>query len=205
MLTIPQIMPMAGCSQELLYLLCQIIDQVYEPNHAEYRSPAHLARLRSIEVRLQNLEQRPSAVYTLEAADVQGTTPHELTATLFQLAAITYLLRVARGLDRNSPLVVDTLDRAFDTISLLNQVGLCERPWPLFVIGLEAYTENQRYAVSTIIDKALKWQPLGPMALVKRMIQDSWVSQDLRGNAPSCQLNVYENIISKSRVPPCFV
>jgi hypothetical protein len=74
----------------------------------------------------------------------------------------------------------------------------------LFVIGLDANTEEQRLAVLTVIDRALDLQPLGPMALANRMIRDAWVQQDLCESGQMDYLPLYGRVISRNRVPPCF-
>lgn len=196
--------PLAGCSQELLDLLCQVIDETYESDDPFFRSESHLRKLRSLEFRLRGLEQRVSGISNIDDGNVGSTEHKQQVAKLFQLATLIYLLRVAKGDDRASLAVVEVLNEAFSTMDLLQKSSFCERPWPLFVIGLEAATEEERRDVLNMIGKALDWQPLGAMALVKRMVQDAWVLQDLHQNAGRCQSEYYGEIISRNRVPPCF-
>ncbi|KAL7785832.1 fungal-specific transcription factor domain-containing protein [Trichoderma ceciliae] len=191
------IVPILGCSLELLDLLCQVIDAVYEPGDPEYQSELHLKTVRSLEIRLKYLDQRQSTVAPLD--DYEATQETKV-AELFRLAAIIYLLRMAKGEAENSKCVVQAIDEAS---VVLGQLEYCERPWPLFIIALEARTEDHRMNMLRVLEKSMERRPLGPMTLVNRMIPDAWTQQDLRGSSMD-PFSLYGMIISRHRVPPCF-
>ncbi|RFU74387.1 hypothetical protein TARUN_7862 [Trichoderma arundinaceum] len=191
------IVPILGCSLELLDLLCQAIDAVYEPGDDNYQSESHLKVLRSLEIRLKYLDQRQSTVAPLEDHEA---TQQVKVAELFRLASTIYLLRMAKGEPENSKGVVGVINQAFE---LLNQIEHCERPWPLFIIALEARTEEHRMRVLRVLKKSLERRPLGPLTLVNKMIPDAWTQQDLRESAMD-PFTLYGMIISRNRVPPCF-
>ncbi|TFB01675.1 hypothetical protein CCMA1212_006371 [Trichoderma ghanense] len=191
------IAPILGCSLELLDLLCQIIDAVYEPGDPDHQSESHLKLLRSLEIRLKYLQQRQSSVSPL---DSPGSTQETTTvAELYRLATIIYLLRMAKGEPENATCVLQVVEQAYEA---LNRLEYCERPWPLFVIALEARSEEHRRDMLRVLGKSLERRPLGPMALVNRMIPDAWTQQDLREGVDPFTL--YGMIISRHRVPPCF-
>jgi hypothetical protein len=192
-----KIVPILGCSLELLDLLCQVIDAVYQPGDPDRQSDAHLKVVRSLEIRLKYLDQR-QAMVSLD--DSYESTLEIKIAELFRLATIIYLLRMAKGEPENSKNVVEAIDQAF---KLLDKIDYCERPWPLFIIALEARTEEHRMRMLRVLEKSLKRRPLGPMNLVNKMIPDAWTHQDLR-ESPMEPFTLYEMIISRHRVPPCF-
>jgi hypothetical protein len=128
-------------------------------------------------------------------------THSEEVAELYRLATLIYLLLIAKGDLVAYKDATDALDKAF---GILSSVGYCERPWPLFIIGLAAHTEEQRFTLLTVIEKSLALQPLGSMALVGRMIRDVWVQQDFWEHGRLDLLRVYGQVISRNRVPPCF-
>ena len=188
-----QIAPTLGCSLELLDLVCQIVDAVLDRDDPLYLSPFHLKTMQSLEFRIRNLEQRKSGI--------AGLDPHNTTvAELYRLAALIYLSRIARGESRDSANVQELLTQAFD---LLGTLDFCLRPWPLFIIALEADTEDLRKTIMKVLDESLKRRPLGSMSILSRMIREAWVQQDLQSEEVD-PLLLYNLTVSHNRVPPCF-
>ncbi|PTB63016.1 hypothetical protein BBK36DRAFT_1171822 [Trichoderma citrinoviride] len=190
------IAPILGCSLELLDLLCQTIDAVHEPGDPDYQSESHLKLVRSLEIRLKYLQQRQSSVAPFDSPE---STQETTVAELYRQAAIIYLLRMAKGEPESAKCVLQAVDQAYET---LNRLEYCERPWPLFVIALEARSEEHRRDMLRVLKGSLARRPLGSMALVNRMIPDAWTQQDLRESVDPFTL--YGMIISRHRVPPCF-
>jgi hypothetical protein len=122
-------------------------------------------------------------------------------AELFRLAAYIYLERLGKAVSPDNRLFKDLVDQAF---RLLWDLGDCDRPWPLFVIALEARTDEERKLVLTVIGNALRRRPLGNLTITKRMIQAAWVHQDLQEGAGVDALLVYNRVVSANRVPPSF-
>ncbi|KAI5456939.1 fungal-specific transcription factor domain-containing protein [Mariannaea sp. PMI_226] len=191
------IVPTLGCSLELLDILCHLIDAVLEDSDPDYQSMDHMKRLRSFELRLQSLEQRHTGAL---GDNIVKMTHQILIADLFSLATLTYLYRLAAGEPADCEKVARTLGKAF---SVLRQLEYCERPWPLFVLALEARTDEQRAIILRVLQGSLERKPLGTMALVNRMIHDAWVQQDL-SDVEMNPRGLYNSIISRNRVPPCF-
>lgn len=192
-----KIVPILGCSLELLDLLCQVVDNVYEPGHPNHLSESHLKTVRSLEIRLKHLEQRQAAVLP---SDTMQVTQETQIAELFRLAAIIYLLRMAKGESETSKCLASAMDQA---LHILNEIEYCDRPWPLFIIGLESRTEEQRSRMVQVLESSVKRRPLGSMTLVKRMVPDAWTQQDLR-ELPMEPFTLYDMIIGRNRVTPCF-
>ena len=178
-------------------ILCQVIDCVLDREDPNHLSQVHLKTIKTLEIRLQGLKQVHSGVLDAEWEEMARRTN---LAELFRLAVLTYLYRLAKGEPRESSAVRRALSSAFD---LLDQIKYCERPWPLFIIALEARTEEQRLTILTILKKSLKRQPLGTMSLVNRMIHDAWIQQDLHEGEID-PLLLYSLVLSRNRVPSCF-
>lgn len=170
---------------------------MYDPGDDNFHSEAHLKAIRSLEIRLKYLDQRQAMV---SPTDDKEATQEAKVAELFRLATIIYLLRMAKGEADSSKCVLHAVDQAY---TLLDTIEYCERPWPLFVVALEARTEEHRMRMLTVLRNSLERRPLGPMTLVNRMIPDAWTQQDLRESAME-PFVLYEMIISRHRVPPCF-
>ncbi|KAJ9144113.1 Fungal specific transcription factor domain-containing protein [Pleurostoma richardsiae] len=197
------ILPALGCSLELLDLLCQIVDLVLDRNDPRYLSEDHHRAIRSLELRLDRLDQRPSLVTTPSSTLTEGQDGERTRklAELFRLAAYIYLERLGKAVSPDNRLFKDLVDQAF---RLLWDLGDCDRPWPLFVIALEARTDEERKLVLTVIGNALRRRPLGNLTITKRMIQAAWVHQDLQEGTGVDALLVYNRVVSANRVPPSF-
>lgn len=186
---------------ELLDVLCPIIEAVLDRDDPQYRSEQHRAAIRTLELRLDRMDQRVSAVSATEGDYHDGSFCLSKVAELFRVAAYIYLERLAKGADNNEPKVNCLLDRAFQ---LLREMGLCDRPWPLFIIALEARTDEERVLILSILENSLTQRPMGNLAITKRLIHAAWVQQDLHAVSGIDPLLVYSTVISGNRVPPSF-
>ncbi|CAK7229192.1 hypothetical protein SCUCBS95973_007138 [Sporothrix curviconia] len=232
--------PSLGCSLELLEILCQVVDTVLEPANPSYHSPEHLRALRQAELRLDGVVQHVSTVSGVDGLDSSGGSvasndihdnsnnnnshslpflnePPQYQQTESQLYAVAtklYLLRLGRGLDKQSDAVQDLLDTGF---ALLKTLRRCRRPWLLFVLGVEARDDDERRLVlcSMAPDEPQLRQPKN-IRLVRRLIQAAWTQQDLHATEPGtassssstkdtgCLLRIYNTVISANSAPPIF-
>jgi hypothetical protein len=151
--------------------------------------------MRSLELQLEALDQRQSGIED-DNADIWKHRAN--VAELFRLAALIYIRRVARGesAEATSGLVID----AFTVLKRLEYV---ERPWPLFVVGLEAGTEEQRVAFLAVMEPSVRRQPLGSIPFVRDMVTDGWIVEDLNGSSID-RTELYDMLLGRSRVPVCF-
>ena len=188
-----QIVPTLGCSLEILDLLCRLVDAVLDRNDPNYLSPEHLATLKSLEIRLQKVEQRYTGILDTDPYRTQ-------VAELYRLAVLIYLYRVAKGEPRDCEAVKELVEKSF---ALVNDMDFCLRPWPIFIIGLEAHTDELRKSILTLLQRSLKNRPLCSMQLVNRLIRDAWVQEDLNLEGID-RLRLYNSVISNNRIPPPF-
>jgi hypothetical protein len=188
-----QIVPTLGCSIEVLDLLCQSVDAVLDRDDPAYLSPEHLSTIKSLEIRLKKVEQRYTGILDSDPHRVQ-------VAELYRLAILIYLYRIVKGESRDCAGVEELVQQSF---AVLSDMEFCLRPWPLFVIALEANTDNLRKTVLRILEGSLKSRPLGSIQLVSRMIRDAWVQEDLHSMKID-HLTLYNAVISHNRIPPSF-
>lgn len=123
---------------------------------------------------------------------------------LYQLAILIYLDRIS-GTLLNQPLRTQQhIDRAF---TILSQLSSCERQFPVFIIGCEARTDNQRAIILDLISKTEKNNASRSFNYVKRMIQAIWAQDDLF----DWQLgdldywNKLSSTMSRCTIPPSLV
>ncbi len=169
-----QIVPTLGCSLEMLDIVCQAVDAVLDRDDPAYLSAEHLKTIRSLEIRTQSLEQRATGISDADPEEMEDATN---VAEIYRLATLVYLCRVARGEPRDSNTARELIQQSFE---LLGNMKFCGRPWPLFVIALEAHTEELRKIALTALEESLRRRPFGSMALAGRMIREAWVPQGLR-------------------------
>ena len=186
----------------MLDVLCQVTNAVWDRNTGPVDEKEYPIRLRNLELRIQRLEQRLTNVDDVDSPsklDNDVRRPTQM-AELYRLATLIYLDRVARGTPRSHERVAALLDAAYH---LLREMGTCERPWPLFVIALDARSEEERKLVLDVMGTVLRDRLRGNMLHARRMVQAGWVQQDFAEQDVD-QLFVYNAVISASKLPPSF-
>lgn len=187
----------------MLDIFSQIIDVVLDRDDPRCLSEDHLRSVRVLELRLDRIEQRPSEV---SEQDVDVASESELArsaqlAELYRLTVSIYLQRLGKGVSRTSPVLSRLVDTAF---RMLESISVCERPLLLFIIALEARTDEERLIILRVLARSLEARPLGNLPLTERLIHAAWVQQDLHEEADVNQLKVYNAVVSGNRVPPSF-
>ncbi|KAL7930223.1 fungal-specific transcription factor domain-containing protein [Trichoderma chlorosporum] len=192
------ILPCWGCSLELLDILHDLFNDVYDRDTDQYKSPEHIARLNWLEWRLRCLTQREE-----EKTSITNNKPsyHSQAAEFYRLAALLYLERVARGSPRDARRVIELVSDAY---MLLDCIETCERPWPLFVLALEASTEDERRTILTVIEAVLERLPSRKWVMLRSMVQQAWGQSDLANIDSLDALVLYRSVMNVHRVPPSF-
>jgi hypothetical protein len=112
---------------------------------------------------------------------LSGTdTPEEVEhgskmAKLYQLAGMIYFERVLKRYP-SSTRVERWSGEAFD---ILEGLIICERPFPLFFIGCEAYTDTQRQLILSILERTHQQSNQRRLYNIQAMIESVWVQHDL--------------------------
>jgi hypothetical protein len=110
------------------------------------------------------------------SATVIGSSEMTLIVELYQLAALVYLHRVSENLLDQSARTQQQIERAF---SIFSELSSCERHFPLFILGCEARTDDQRVIVLDLIARTEKGTSSRPVIQVKIMILAMWAQDDL--------------------------
>nr|WNZ75300.1 hypothetical protein [Trichoderma harzianum] len=192
------ILPSWGCSLELLDILHDIFNDVHDRDTEQYNSPEHSARLNTLEWRLRCLSQREEH----DAPSANAPSYNRRAAEFYRLNALLYLERVARGSPRDAQKVVELVTKAY---TLLDSMETFDRPWPLFVLALEASTEDERRTVLQVIESVLERLPLRKWVMLRRMVQQAWGQSDLADFQSLDALVLYRSVMNVHRVPPSFI
>jgi Fungal specific transcription factor domain len=155
--------------------------------------------MKALELRLQNIRQE-SRICAPTESQLQPDRSRSM-AELYRLSALIYLEKVAGGAPRAS---LKANKRTEDAFKILETLRICERPFPLFVIALEARTDNDRATLLKVIARTMEERPLGGTSSVKRMIEAAWAQDDLNLEQELDSLLKYNTIISANRTPPAF-
>ncbi|KAI9036247.1 uncharacterized protein KD926_002156 [Aspergillus affinis] len=95
---------------------------------------------------------------------------------LFQLSMLIYLSRATGNLFEPPYM---TEQRIRHALAMLSDLNTCERQFPLFVIGCEARTDDERGKVLDLIDRTEDSTSSRSLFLVKELIKSIWVQDDL--------------------------
>jgi len=194
-------LPSLGCSLEMLDVFSRIIDVVLDRCDPRYLSPEHLKAIRALELRLDRLEQRGEEEPRIQPDGSFKLVPTCMLPEMYRLAAYIYLERMGRGLTELTEKLSQLVDAAYAT---LGELEACERPLPLFIVALEARSDDQRLAILDMVEKSLRKRPLGNIQLVEQMIKSAWVQQDLCEDGEVDQFAIFNAVVSAHRLPPSF-
>ncbi|PWY68969.1 hypothetical protein BO94DRAFT_299621 [Aspergillus sclerotioniger CBS 115572] len=176
----------------LLFDVCNTVSENLTQTTRTEGRDQHKAALSRLAIRIRNIVLPDTA----SKASSSTTTDVEL----FQSAMLVYLNRSSGGLLDPA----DTEERIGKAFSTLSQLRSCERQFPLFILGCEARTDDERCTVLDLITRTEKLASSRSFFLVRKMIEAIWVQDDLsnKGIDYATKLSA---IISCCTILPSFV
>jgi Fungal specific transcription factor domain len=105
-----------------------------------------------------------------------GENVTEITLELYRLAGLVYLSRVSERFSGQSLDIELWTDKAF---SFMAQLSAIDQPLPLFILGCEARSEDQRTIVLDLISRSEQVPFSRSLKEVTGIIQSVWVQDDL--------------------------
>ncbi|PLB49745.1 hypothetical protein P170DRAFT_456280 [Aspergillus steynii IBT 23096] len=143
---------------------------------------------------------RAMPISTPERNGVQRLESAKMTE-LFQLSMLVYLNKATGNVSEPAIALQQHISRAF---KLFSDLAACDRQFPLFVLGCEAETDEERRIVLDLITRTEKSASSRSLFLVTRLIQAIWVQDDLADG----ELNYMDKLsamISCCTIMPTFV
>lgn len=127
----------------------------------------------------------------------------EMTTTveLYRLAIHIYVNRVSENLLSQAARTQQRIDKAF---TLLSQLPSCERQFPIFILGCEARTDDQRAIILDLISRTEKKITSRSFNHVTLLLHALWAQDDLADS----ELNYWHkltSIISRCTIVPSLV
>jgi hypothetical protein len=127
---------------------------------------------------LRVLEWKVSNIPVVTAADQPSTTA--TIVELHQMAILVYLDRVSGELLGDYARTQQLTDKSFDIFSRL---PICERQFPVFILGCEARTDEQRAIVLDLISRTEKNVSSRSFLYVRILLQAIWAQDELANGA----------------------
>jgi hypothetical protein len=134
-----------------------------------------------------------------------GDTNTQLATELFTLALLVYLGRATSDL---LPELVDKTEQHIEkAFSLFPTLKCCDRQFPLFVLGCEARSDEDRAVYLDLVSRTQARSQAAPLVQVETLVKASWVQSDLADHA-GLKFDYIEKLnalISSCKVIPNFV
>jgi hypothetical protein len=187
----------------LLNLLSQVCDVVSS-------GPAHCDTLEDYQSYLSVLDWRIRSL-PISKAVVAGddTDPYyqdaRLVLQLYQLAVLLFFNRSVEDYMEPKPARMQQhIDKAFSILPQL-QSG-CKPQFPIFIVGCEARTDEQRAVVLDVIERTEKTGCSRSWNYFKRILQATWAQDDLaNGNSIISYRERLTLVMSHCQIVPSFV
>ncbi|KAF2792458.1 hypothetical protein K505DRAFT_307580 [Melanomma pulvis-pyrius CBS 109.77] len=167
------IVPTLACSIEVLSTIACIIDVVLE---METNKNSHTETLDKLDRRLKFAKQYVRIEDLDASMCIDRKRQIEDIAELYRLAGLIYLNRAGRNVPTSSPVLQRLTEKAF---VILETLHTCERTFPLFLVGCEARTDDQRTIVLRVIDRTQSRFPPASIMRIRGYIERFWAQNDL--------------------------
>lgn len=187
-------------SHQVLRLLSEVCDTILYPWGPQYYADEYREYLDGLESRL-----RKSILLT--GPDI-GTSPQVViqdvaqVLELFRLAGLVYLERASRNFSGQSTKLEQWTDEAF---SIFTKLDACQYPFPLFIFGCEARTDDRRMAILDLIAKTEQDPHVRNVQEVRSLIQSVWIQGDLEVDGEVEYIRKLNLVLSSRDVVPSFV
>lgn len=125
-----------------------------------------------------------------------------LVMKLYQLAMLLYFTHSSEGVTNQPIRTQQQIDQAF---AILPRLSSCQQQFPIYIIGCEARTDEQRAVILDIISRTEKMSSSRSFHLCKRLLQASWAQDDLAEWNNISYRNKLSSIMSLAKIVPAFV
>lgn len=147
---------------------------VLSPNDPHYRSVEYRSWLNQIEMHLSAIRKELQQDTSLHDLNTQSESV--AVKELFLLATLLYLERKSKRLFGPSTKTDKLTDDAY---LILSKIDRCNKPFPLFIFGSEAQTDDRRRLILDIIDQSTKETNTGRLVVLREVLPKLWVQDDL--------------------------
>lgn len=154
--------------------------------------------MRLLDWRIRNIQASHATGKEMEE---DGAGEERTLVELYQLAILVYLNRVSGNIFGQGKKVQEHVEKG---LSIFAQLDSCERQFPIFILGSEARTDEQRTSVLNLIDRTEKRSSSRSLNHVRLLILAVWAQDDLADK----EVNYWDKmsaIISRCSILPSLV
>jgi hypothetical protein len=181
-------------------LFSEFCYNVLSPDDPRYFSVEYISWLGNIENQLISIREQLQQRVALP--DFNGDSESFAVRELFVLAILVYFTKKSTKLIGSSSKTNEWIESAFQ---ILSEIEHCNKPFPLFIFGLEARTDNKRALILDLIDcTAEKFNGRGLVA-VRNLLVKSWVQYDLHAGDYLRQGRDMCSFLSICNFVPCLI
>ena len=154
-----------------------------------------------IHTRLRYLKQeiRISIGEEMGPIDYQRIT---LTAEFYRVASLLYLCELAPS-QATPEKAVHGLVR--DSLLLIEQMGVCTSPWPLFILACNVTSDEERLKLLAILNNMNEKRRIGNYQTIKGLIQAFWKQQDLAMDEKAPKQIDWRGLLDPNSCVPSFI
>lgn len=145
---------------------------------------------------------RVSVEYEPEEKMVSTAGTITLPMELYKLALLIYLERTCGNV--LSP-VIKSNQHVEEAFAMLPRLSSCERHFPVFFVGCEARTDEQRVMVLDLISRTEVKSSSRSYKYVVNVLQAIWAQDDLAGGGNMGYGEMLSSVITRCLVTPTFV
>jgi hypothetical protein len=125
-----------------------------------------------------------------------------LVIKLYQLAMLVYLNRSSEGLINQPIRIQQQIEQAF---AIIPRLSSCKQQFPIFVIGCESRTDEQRAIVLDVISRTEKMSSSRSFNHCRGLLQAVWAQDDLAESNDFSYRGKLTTVISSCIILPTFV
>jgi hypothetical protein len=151
--------------------------------------------------RIQNLKQE----IHINVSESTGAIDHQriiLTAEFYRIATLLYLYQVAPAQAVPEKAVQSLINEGFQ---LVDQMGVCTSPWPLFIIACNVTSDVERLKIFAILDDMDQRRRIGNYQIIKGLIRTLWKQQDLVADEKKPRMIDWRKFIDQNSFIPSFI
>ena len=168
-------------------------------NHPQYHTKTYQEYLADLKSRLLHIQH--STITACHKEKSENDQSFSAQIELFPIVALIYLERTALNFSGNSIEIHDWTEAGFN---LLTSEGAFQWPFAIFILGLEARSDQQRVRILEVLERASRYFSHMHVRVINALIQQSWIQDDLADGEETDYARKLNLIVSVSKAIPSF-
>ncbi|KAH7138209.1 fungal-specific transcription factor domain-containing protein [Dendryphion nanum] len=182
---------------DVLHYLLQFFTSVANSSDSRYHSEEYREKMKALKEAVMNI---PTTKIVHQDDSTEATVATDTLLEIYRLATLIYLERQSNNFSGLSEEIATWIEQA---LPLLAQLNGYDQPFPLFVIGCEARTDEQRDVILELISRTEAISRSRNLQYVTHVIQAIWVQDDLADGTLDYS-NKLDSIFGAVNILPSF-